>query len=201
MKLKRLCGLALAMPMLAAAVPTPAPGAQPPTGSYRASCSNVVVRGTTLEASCRNARGWPERASLADYGQCRGDIQNNDGRLQCVVLPPGSYRLTCKDNIVDGAVLKAVCEDERGRWVSTSLARFDRCRTISNDNGKLVCGGSSGSRIPSGSFAATCRDIAVAGDTLRASCETVRGSWVPASLPNYRRCAGDIRNSNGRLEC
>jgi CVNH domain len=199
---KRLLNLAIVVTVLGAGLQfAPALGSGAPNGSYRESCSNIGVHGTTLEAYCRNARGWPVRASLARYDQCRSDIENNDGRLQCGQVPSGSYRQTCNQIVVDGAVLKAVCADRKGRGVSASLVNFNRCGTIDNDNGKLVCIGSSAPGIPSGSFRATCRDVAVGGGTLYATCQTARGAWVPTSLSEYRRCANDIYNNDGRLKC
>lgn len=201
MNVKPLLNAAIIALLVAAAMPSaPARGAGVPPGSYRGSCSDVQVNGATLEATCRNARGRPVRASLADYDVCRGNIQNNDGRLECVELPSGSYRQTCKEIVVDGSLLKAVCADANGHDVGASLQGFNRCRAVTNENGRLVCTGSS-SRIPDGSFRATCRDIAVGGGTLYATCQTARGAWVPSALSEYPRCANEIRNTDGRLEC
>jgi hypothetical protein len=84
MKAERTIILAIAAATVAAGLPLmPALCGETPSGSYSGSCSSIAVRGTTLEAMCTNARGWPVRASLANYDKCRGDIRNNDGRLEC----------------------------------------------------------------------------------------------------------------------
>lgn len=60
---------------------TPA-SAQEPRGSFEASCRNIDVENGMLTAECRDMRGdWV--ASTIPYRQCRGDIGNNDGILNC----------------------------------------------------------------------------------------------------------------------
>jgi hypothetical protein len=64
----------------------------PPPGSYWQSCQNVRVYGggsnRTLSADCRDMRGgW--RSSSLRYTDCRGEIENRDGRLACFMGGPG----------------------------------------------------------------------------------------------------------------
>ncbi len=54
---------------------------------------------------------------------------------------------------------------------------------------------------PPGSYLDSCRQIRVQGGALVAMCRKRSGRWVPTSLPNVRRCVGDIGNANGRLVC
>ena len=54
----------------------------PPAGSYRQSCGNIQVQGTTLTAVCRTTDGRQVQTAL-DIAGCAGDIGNNDGQMQC----------------------------------------------------------------------------------------------------------------------
>jgi hypothetical protein len=53
---------------------------------------------------------------------------------------------------------------------------------------------------PTGSFQASCRDVAVANGSLSAYCTDMRGQGHTSSIP-YRQCRGDIGNNNGLLAC
>ena len=120
-----------------------------PRGSYKESCRNIKVNGSTLSAECKGREGkfWPTH--LQNYDRCKGVIVNDDGQLVCSKCggargPCGSYRETCTDITVTGELLRARCqiEDARGHrsdYVETSLRNFERCKDIVNDNGKLVC--------------------------------------------------------------
>ncbi|AUX40695.1 hypothetical protein SOCE26_020960 [Sorangium cellulosum] len=56
---------------------------RPPRGSYRRTCTDIrMVRGT-LHARCEDRRGNFQRTRLEDARRCRGDIENNNGRLRC----------------------------------------------------------------------------------------------------------------------
>jgi len=52
-------------------------------GSYSQSCSNNYVRGDNLRAMCQNRGGQWVWSELRDWDDCRGGIQNDDGRLRC----------------------------------------------------------------------------------------------------------------------
>lgn len=54
---------------------------------------------------------------------------------------------------------------------------------------------------PPGSYQQTCRDISVKQGTLRAKCKDEKGKSHARKLSNYERCASDIANKNGNLEC
>jgi hypothetical protein len=111
-----------------------------PEGSYRDSCTLIVPTGSTLNALCRNAAGSFVPASLGGYGHCHGEIQNNDGQLQCVHVPDGSYQATCNSIVVAQGVLTANCQTANGRWQQTTLERYRGCRgDIQNENGNLTC--------------------------------------------------------------
>jgi len=54
-----------------------------PRGSYSQTCQNIQVNGDTLQASCQKGNGKYRNTSLHNYQQCRGDIQNINGKLRC----------------------------------------------------------------------------------------------------------------------
>jgi hypothetical protein len=61
-----------------------------PYGSYLNSCRNAYVRGRTLYADCRNRFGFYVQALIA-HRFCRGDISNNNGRLNCRTQGEGDW--------------------------------------------------------------------------------------------------------------
>lgn len=214
--------------------PPPGPGAgygpgngpPPPRGSYRTSCDQIYVtpgpgKTLTLNARCQTRRGRVVDAVLPNYQACRGDIGNNDGRLECSAAqgenlgqpPRGSYRATCRDDQLvrgrSGTIdLIASCQTRSGRLVDATLPNVRACNgDISNDDGRLVCQkGPDLGELPRGSYAGSCRDARLEqrpGGTvdLLASCKTRSGRFVDATLPNVRGCKGDIGNDNGQLVC
>ena len=55
---------------------------------------------------------------------------------------------------------------------------------------------------PAGGYSTSCRDVAVVGTSLRASCKNFNGDWADVStLPNFAACSGDIFNYDGTLRC
>lgn len=55
--------------------------------------------------------------------------------------------------------------------------------------------------LPQGSYLRSCMGAALRGDTLVASCRRADGREQRTSLPDVRRCVGDIGNNNGNLQC
>ena len=133
-------------------------------------------------------------------------------------IPGGSYQQTCRDIGTRGSTLYATCDNGNGRWVSTELRDFPRCSgQIQNISGNLRCTGNGGYdrgrdgdrdrdrdrggyQGPPGSYAQTCQNISVNGDTLQASCQKRNGGWRQTSLRHFDRCR-DIANNNGKLQC
>ncbi|HEY7401948.1 MAG TPA: CVNH domain-containing protein [Candidatus Angelobacter sp.] len=136
--------------------------------------------------------------------------------------PSGSYQQTCKDIGVRGSTLHARCKDTNNEWRDTELRDYNRCRgEIQNLNGNLQCteNGNYGhdrdhdgdrdhdrdhdryNGLPRGSYAQTCQNVAIAGNTLRARCQKKNGGWRDTSLKDFNRCNGDIQNDNGKLRC
>lgn len=60
----------------------PAYAAAPPPGTYRQSCTNIRMQGSTLTATCRSMDGRRIQTALG-VARCSGDIGNNNGQLQC----------------------------------------------------------------------------------------------------------------------
>jgi len=54
-----------------------------PPGSYLNSCTNVRVEGRTLKALCRAANGQQVPTEYGEIDNCRNDIVNENGRLNC----------------------------------------------------------------------------------------------------------------------
>jgi hypothetical protein len=199
-----------------------------PPGSYQQSCKNVDVRGDDLRARCKDVYGHYHDSVLDHADRCWGDIGNNNGNLVCQkngAMPRGSFVQSCRDVRVRWNVLMARCQNREGRWVDTSLEQFSRCNSeISNEDGQLRCGREWGrdrdrdwdrdrdrdhdrdydrgrGNEPRGSYTQTCREVRTRGDDLTAVCQNMNGQWVGSTLDGYNRCAGEIVNDDGRLEC
>lgn len=109
--------------------------------------------------------------------------------------PAGSYQKTCTDISVDGTTLHASCKTFSGQATKTSLPYYASCvGDLGNINGTLACAG------PNGSYALTCENATVKGETLSASCKKKDGQLVPASLPGFQGFQGNISNCDGRLQ-
>ena len=55
--------------------------------------------------------------------------------------------------------------------------------------------------LPPGSYLRTCTGAMLRGDTLVATCRREDGREQRTSLPDVRRCVGEIGNNNGNLQC
>jgi hypothetical protein len=55
--------------------------------------------------------------------------------------------------------------------------------------------------LPQGSYLRSCIGAGLRGDTLIATCRRADGREQRTSLPDVRRCVGDIGNNNGNLQC
>jgi hypothetical protein len=137
--------------------------------------------------------------------------------------PTGSYLQSCQDVKVKGDDLHARCQTQSGDFRDAKLDDYNKCRgDIVNDDGHLRC--SSGAPVaapgaygasgpygtpgtyaatswPNGSYTQTCMAIHVAGDDLKARCQTHDGNLRDAKLDDYSKCRGDIVNDDGHLRC
>ena len=183
--------LCVALPLAALCVPIDFVQAAP-AGSYAQSCTNPIVTGDTLQATCKNNGGGQGSTVLPNFSSCRGDISNDDGVLVCdrgSAAPRGSYQASCSHADVLGGSLEAVCRNNGRGQGRTTLANVATCRgDISNNNGLLFC--NRGATPPAGSYAQTCRAMHVDGNTLSGQCRTRNGSFIdfePASLHELPR--------------
>lgn len=194
-----------------------------PDGSWRDSCRYPQMRGNYLSAECRTSYDRWVNTSL-NVNNCRtGRVGNNDGRLVCENrgggyypgggwnLPNGSWRQSCRYGVMRGSYLSAQCPDRDGRWSSSSIdVRSCRGDGISNQDGRLYCGGGYGGGggggnwgggYPGGSWRDTCRNIDLRGSYLSAQCRDGGGSWSGTSI-DLRDCRSNrVGNRDGRLVC
>src|SRR5258708_2253097 len=164
-------------------------GSAASSSTYTRTCQYISTNGTTLNATCKNARGqWASPTSLPNFNQCIGDIQNYNGQLRCNMgsaPPSGSYTQTCQYISTNGTTLNATCKNAGGQWAPpTSLSNFKQCvGDIQNYNGQLHC--NMGSTPPSGSYTQTCQYIFTSRTTLNATCKHPASQRAPStSLPN-----------------
>ncbi|MGE5322259.1 MAG: hypothetical protein ACM3SW_05335 [Actinomycetota bacterium] len=116
--------------------------AAPPTGPYTSTCKNIRMKGHTLHADCQNVEGKAVPARLENAAQCAEGVINLNGGLSCQsgTIPPGSYLSSCDDPSVQGATLRAMCKDDKGRKMKAELRDSNRCvGDIANRNGSLRC--------------------------------------------------------------
>jgi hypothetical protein len=108
--------------------------------------------------------------------------------------PAGSYQKTCADIAVSGTTLNANCKTFSGQPTPTNLPFYASCvGDIGNINGTLACAG------PNGSYALTCQDATVKGDTLSARCKKANGQPEETSLKGFQGFQGNINNCDGKL--
>ena len=55
--------------------------------------------------------------------------------------------------------------------------------------------------VPPGSYRQSCSDARIEGGALVVTCRTAHGTMQRTALPAVNRCAGDIGNNNGVLNC
>ncbi len=107
--------------------------------------------------------------------------------------PVGSYTRTCKNINLNGENLTADCKTKEGAYKKTTLEFATSCvGIISNVDGNLACTG------PVGSFARTCKDTKVEGETVYSTCERVDKTWnkTMSSFSGYQH---PLTNCNGNL--
>jgi hypothetical protein len=122
-------------------------------------------------------------------------------------VPDGTYLTTCKNVRFSDNVLEAACMTERGHSVVSRLLLSNCARgsDIANRNGFLYCWAGAhpeGGAIPRGTYATSCDEIRVDGNTLRAQCKSRTGRVVSATL-DLKLCptGAEIINNDGQLLC
>ncbi len=117
-----------------------------PRGSYRETCRDVNVEGSTLQAECRDHNGRWRYTELQNFHSCRGDIANVNGMLRCrrgdddhYDLPGGNWRFSCRNYRILGWTLSAECRDLSGYWRRSSIDLRQCDGDVANRRGRLVC--------------------------------------------------------------
>ncbi len=113
-----------------------------PKGPYAASCQNIHMKGSTLQANCPDSDGKFAPTKLDHADQCADGVINLNGILSCQsgTIPPGSYLSSCIDPRVQGTTLHATCKSDKGGDVQAELRDANRCtRDVANQNGSLRC--------------------------------------------------------------
>ena len=159
---------------------------QIPRGSYQQTCRDIGVRGSTLYATCGDGRGGQQSTELRDFQNCRGEIQNINGNLQCKGNS-GWYEGR------DGNRGQNGDRDQNGNHDQYADRGQNGDRDQNDDRANY--------NGPRGSYAQSCQNITTNSHTLQASCQKKNGGWRQTSLHNYNRCNGDIFNNNGKLQC
>ena len=180
--------------------------AQAPSGSYQQTCRNIGVRGDTLYAECMDAnRNW-QSSQLRDYDRCNGEIQNQNGSLQCSGngYGPGVYSQGPYNGPYNGPDNRG---NNNGGYYGRDRDRdHDRDGDDDRDRRRVDNGGYYGQGnygyggIPYGSYSQSCQNVRVKGNELQASCQKRNGKWKNTELDNFSRCR-DIENDNGKLRC
>jgi hypothetical protein len=139
-------------------------------------------------------------------------------------LPAGSYQGSCTNARLRGNTLTASCTNTSGQRVRSSLNVPCVGADIGNVNGQLTCvrngnmygqgrgrygKGRSGlynqrytGGLPPGSYQGSCRNEAMNGSTLTATCTAANGQWVTSYLDvSQCRSTDDVGNVNGQLRC
>lgn len=135
---------------------------------------------------------------------------NLTAKLEYALIYDGSYNQTCKNIVINGKVIQAVCKRKEftsligGGWAATSIDSSE-CflgTDISNEDGRLECW------LP-GSYRQSCKTIKTSRsqDSFTAVCKqasnlTQSGNWVAARLNSVSKCrSGTIENLDGILAC
>jgi hypothetical protein len=134
----------LVLGLLVAFQPWPTNAQSLPNGSYRNTCGQCRIHEGALVCFCKNRKGQAQPTFLFP-AFCRGnsEVVNNGGNLECGRstggLPPGSYKMTCRNCSVAGTKLKCQCQRRNGSWNNTGGWNFSGCRSVGNNDGRLYC--------------------------------------------------------------
>lgn len=117
-------------------------------------------------------------------------------------LPAGSYLASCAHCKVRHNKLKCICSKRNMRPQVSVLAHVDRCRSVENNNGRLVCNEHKRYPLPFGSYQKTCINCHFNGYKLSCLCQNNHGHFDKrTSLPKVSKCRQGIENINGKLRC
>ncbi|EGN95706.1 hypothetical protein SERLA73DRAFT_186886 [Serpula lacrymans var. lacrymans S7.3] len=102
------------------------------TSGFAASCSNIQLSGSVLDATCVTDSG-STTATAIDLNNC---VANYDGNLACA--PSGSYSSSCDDcSLTDTTYLLCSCSGSSDGGDQPSGYNLDSC--LGNNDGALTC--------------------------------------------------------------
>ncbi len=113
-----------------------------PNGTYKRTCTNILydpASDTITMARCRRINGSWNVTRFDNCRQCKGDIENCNGEIQCtgVNIPNGSYKKSCFCCRMVGATLNCFCKPRKGASRYTALNNAANYTTIWNEDGSL----------------------------------------------------------------
>ncbi len=115
-------------------------------------------------------------------------------------LPPGSYQNTCQNCTMIFNTLSCTCMTNQQFPNLSILPDVQRCRYVTNENGRLRCH-QGGNPLPPGSYQQTCRTCHIDfNGNLQCQCQDMNQNWFWTSLNDPYNCNG-ISNQNGNLTC
>jgi len=114
--------------------------------------------------------------------------------------PEGSYRKTCRKEMVFGPMLEAKCERKDGSMARSTINFWNCDSSIKNVDGVLTCKDHTRRSLPGGSYKHSCRHIRLHHHELTAKCRKRNGEWHHSSI-NVKKCYGSIINDDGKLRC
>ena len=122
-------------------------------------------------------------------------------------IPPGTYLSSCNGcKFVEGGskLFCQNCPKTCGTFVEAEVSISESCRSVSNENGKLVCEipPEDLEHLPRGTYLGSCSGCTLEnlGTILRClSCRDTRGQSQASEL-NVSSCSS-VGNKNGKLEC
>jgi len=148
-----------------------------PTGSYQQTCSAIRMQNGYLYANCQDVNG-NEHPSMLDMRSCpSGNVGNSNGNL--------------------------VCEQNYNGGGGYAQHGYNPGGYARNGDGDRDDHGRSGSRLPGGSWRASCQNARLDTDDhiFYANCQTDNGNWNRSWL-NMQNCPSrQVGNNNGDLFC
>lgn len=125
--------------------------------------------------------------------------------LSSFALPAGNYTATCRqcDMTADGS-LTCQCPDHFQYWNSSTIYNANKCQSISNVDGNLLCGTFKGFHYYETAiytpYQQTCHSCATYGNTLSCMCLRPNLTFQYTVLSNTNTCQA-IYNQDGKLMC
>ena len=165
-----------------------------PAGSYRESCRELYVEGKTLYGECQNDRGAWKKTWITGFANCVGEIVNYDGLLD--------YRAPTRRVTERAPATKRTPTPELAptRRMDVAPAPAPTPAPTPKVEMRAAPTAAPARGLPGGDWTRTCRDAALDGQILRATCRDSRGTWRQTWL-DLRQCRGDVANEDGLLVC